>query len=301
DYVRAELSAPERERFERHYLCSTRRHRKVTFARSFLRDDAPVMPAPIMPTAAVPAVAPEKNPSPAPRRGWWAALLASLRAPRPALSYSFAAAALLLLLGGLWLASEVKRLRDEAGQLRAAREERERQTAGLQVELADGRRQGDELSTQLRREQEQLSQSEAEKERLEKELARLRQQNRSAEHSRGAAPSLAAFILSPGFRSGEGPDRLSVARGARHVRLQLNLNPGDEYPSYLVELRTAGGDPVWTSGAARKRAAGGERAVLVQIPARLLDAGEYELTLKGEAAPGRTEVLGYYYFTLLKK
>ena len=288
DYVRADLPAAERAHFERHYLSSPRRHEKMSSARSFQQ----VMSA--MPRA----VATEKVSSPAAPRRWWTMLFP--RDPHPALSYSFAAAALIFLLSGLWLAFEVGRLRQDVEQLRAERETREQQATGLEELIAEGRRQGNELSTRLRREGEQLAQSESQKENLQKELARLKQQSKSPEVSTRAAPALASFVLSPGLRSSEAPSKLSIPRGVQTVRLRLNPNPGDEYPSYRVELQTADGEPVWSQNMLKSRSSG-ERIVIVNLPARRVRDGEYELTLKGVNRSGRAENIGYYYFSVLKR
>jgi hypothetical protein len=92
---------------------------------------------------------------------------------------------------------------------------------------------------------------------------------------------------------------LILPRGIRTVRLQLNLKPDDEYPSYRVKLRKATGEPVRSWGELRASSTAGERAVFLVVPAGLLSTGQYELTLSGVADSGTVEDLGYYYFRLL--
>ena len=43
------------------------------------------------------------------------------------------------------------------------------------------------------------------------------------------------------------------------------------------------------------------RAIILNLPASILKAGEYELALKGVTDKGITEEIGYYYFDVLKK
>ena len=39
----------------------------------------------------------------------------------------------------------------------------------------------------------------------------------------------------------------------------------------------------------------------LNLPAKTLEAGRFELSLKGTNAKGTTEDIGYYYFEVLKK
>lgn len=269
EYVRQTLSAHERERFERHFLVSQRRLEKVAFARSLLQIGAAVPAFAATQVANRPALLP-----------WWKAPLASWRAPHPALSYSLAGAAVLLLVGGLWMTREISQLRREVANVQAEREASERQNDQLQQKATEQRRQTDELAAQ--------------KADLEQKLAQLKQQPNTAD----SQPAFLAFILTPGYRGSEGPKRLIIPRGIRVVRLQLNLNPGDEYQQYQVQLQTASGDHVRSWNRLNAGFANGERAVFVDLPARLLGAGQYELTLKGVVGRDRIEDLGYYYFNL---
>jgi hypothetical protein len=270
-YVRQELSAGERERFERHTLISERRREKVEFARALLQAEKATV---------LDEVHHERIP-------WWTAMLAALRAPRPALSYSLAAVALLLLVGGLWLFSEVRQLRREVAQMEADRQTRELQNNQLREQTVEERRRSEELAAQ--------------KEKLEQELAQLKQENNAPSDDTRLAPSFLSFILSPSSRGSEGPKNLVLPRTAQTARLQLNLNSGDDYPAYHVKLQTSSGKPIRSWNQLRASSAGGGRAVFITVPAELLSSGaHYELTLSGVAAPGRLEDLGYYYFNIQK-
>ena len=170
EYVREELSAGERERFERHFLVSERRREKVEIARALLQ-------------AKKASVASHDFDS---RRSgpWWKAMVESLSVPGRALSYSFGAAALLFLLGGLWLFSEVRQLRKEMAKAEAERDTRDRQNEQLRDRADEQHRLSDELAAQ--------------KEQLEQQLAELSQQPGSPERRLGPAASFLTFILSAG-------------------------------------------------------------------------------------------------------
>jgi hypothetical protein len=273
-YVRGELSAQERERFERHFLISKRRREKVGLARALLQLQSSSA------TSVSPSSAKER-PTAVLR---WKLLLDSLRSPGPALSYAFAAAALVLLMAGFWLRSE---LSDSRGEV-----------ACLQTEGTAQESRREQLQSQTIVQGHQIEELSARKAQLEHELARLRQKANAAEREHRVRPNFLTLILTPGYRSTEGPNHLTVPRGASIVRVQLSFNPGDDYPSYQVQLHTAGGDPVRNWKGLRARLAGSERAVSVDVPAKLLNPGQYELMLEGVATSGEADTLGYYYFNL---
>jgi hypothetical protein len=282
-YVRDELSAPERQRFEHHFLISKRRREKVVFARSLLQAEK----RPAEEVVSAPAVAHIQPPLP-----WWPAILSSLRAPRPVFSYSLAAVALLFLLGGFWLLSEVRQLRSEVAQVAAERETRKLQNEELREQMDEERQR----HTEQRQRNDELA---AQKEKLQREMAKLKQQAEDTNRASRSAQSFFAFNLSPGFRGSEGPKRLILPRGIQTVRLQLNLNPGDQYSHYQVSLQTTSGDSVHRWQGLRSSSTGGERAVFIEVPVKWLSAGvQYEFSLSGVAGSGRIEGLDYYYFSL---
>ena len=169
--------------------------------------------------------------------------------------------------------------------MEAERETRERQNDQLREQgIAQGQR-SDELAAQ--------------REKLEQELALLKQQGKLPDNETRTAPTPLAFILSPSFRGSEGPKNLVLPRGAQAVRLQLNLNSGDAYRAYQVRLQTSSGKLIrsWN----QVKAGSARRAVFITAPADLLSTGvQYELTLSGVAGPNHLDDLGYYYFNIQK-
>ena len=268
-YVRGELSPRDRDRFEHHFLVSDRRREKLELAQALLQ---------------------AKNAAPAARvvdsRGslpWWKAMVAQLRAPSPALSYSFGATALFLLVGGLWLFTEVRDLRNETARLAAERDRQSAQNDQLREQANDRQRQTDELVAQ--------------KDQLARQLEELQSQTGNPERAPRPALSFLSFILSPVSRGSDGPKKLIIPPGTGAVRLQLNLSAGDDYPAYQVNLQKANGEQVRNWKGLRAAPAKGARAVFVDLQASSLSVGDYEVTLSG-VAKGQIEPLGYYYFSL---
>jgi hypothetical protein len=268
-YVRDELSPRERERFQQHFLISDRRREKLEVARALFQEkDARAASRVVDRSAQFP---------------WWRALFASLRLPSTALAYSFGAIAVLFLAGGLWLFSEVRQLRRETARLSSERNMQSAQNDQLLEQANEQRRHSEELA--------------AEKEQLERQLAELRNQPGIAERESRPAPGFLTFILSPVSRGSDTTKKLIIPYGVGSVRLQLNLNPGDDYPAYQVNLQKAGGGQVRTWKSVRGASIKGARVVFVDVQATSLTANEYEVTLSG-VANGKTETLGYYYFNL---
>lgn len=269
-YVRGDLSARERERFEHHFLVSERRHTKVEFARSWLQTENQRF-----------ELASERQAS------RWRTILAAISAPRPAFAYALAGLALMFLLGGLWQFSEIRQLRKQVAAIETERNSRAGQEDQLRRQAEDERQRNDELNAQ--------------KERLEQELARATPQPLPPITHQPSLASALAFVLLPGVRGSEAPRELVVPKSTELVRLQLNLNPGDQYAAYAVQLRTVSGSPVrnWNRLSAASKQ--GQRVVFITLPSRMLNTGQFELTLSGVATPNRKEDLGYYYFNVRKE
>lgn len=284
EYAQGKLSGSERRQFESRFLASAERRRKVEFARALasvtsefaaIEKDTPL---------AIP-------PEPA---GWQIALRTFLRGLSPAAKFSMAAVGLLILIGGSWLIAHSFRLRAELADLRREQETRARQEETLQQQIADERARSEVLSARLQREQVEREQSQE----LIRELERKQQ-----ESVRQTSESIiASIVLMPGIsRSGNARPKLVVAKTTRQVRLQIGIEPEDEYRRFRVELRARGGQPVWAEDNLSARHGRAGQSVVLNLPASTLSAGEYELALKGVTGDGRTEDVGYYYFNVLKK
>jgi hypothetical protein len=281
EYVRGELSGVERRQFEKLFLASSDRRRKVEFARALV---SVVSESPLSESFARPMI--QHAPV-----SWWDSLLAWLRGPRMALKFSLAAAAMIVVLGVSWLIAETVRLRTQLAQLQAQQqsqqrnEEKQLQEEALRQQLAEQQKRNEELARQLQSERQHLA-------RLQKEL----------DKSSPTRPIIASLMLLPGVPRGSTDlPKLVVPQGARHARLQIGLEKGDVHKRFHVELRTAGGEAVWSQNNLAARAARAGRAVVLHLPVSVLNTGEYELALRGADDKGGVEDVGYYYFTVLKR
>lgn len=293
EYVRGGLSAEERKQFENRFLASRERQQKVEFARAL----AHVAGASVATEEAGAHVA-----LPQLRVPWWKSLFAPAGNRRPAFGFAMAAASLLIVMGLSWLIIQTSRQRAELARLRAEQQSQQERQAELERQAAQERERNEELATQLKREQQGREQSEAEVRRLQQELDRPAPP-RKEEAPAPSYATIASLILLPGVSRGAQGERqqLVLPRGARLARLQIGLEPTDEYKSFRVELSTRAGRVVLNRDNMRPRQTRAGRALILELPANALDAGEYELSLKGINDAGRVEDVGYYYFSVLKK
>ena len=195
---------------------------------------------------------------------------------------------LLLALGGLWLVNEARRAR--ARQERLEAEQRRGPEPGPQTAREESPREG---PNEGQRAPEAV-----------RPLPSPARPERTPGPGRPTAggPAVASFVFGPGTaRSDEERREVFVSEGTRTVRLRLDLERGDEYPSYSAELSTAAGRSVWRRAALRGRRRTSGPSVLIDIPAKTLVPGQYELKLTGSRKEGPPEEIGYYYFRLLKR
>jgi hypothetical protein len=282
EYVRGGLSKAERRRFEETFFVSAERREKVEFARAL---------ATVAPEFTVEEREIRPGTVKAPGSGQHALRIFLRGLGRPA-RYALVAAALLIVLGSSWLIVESFRLRGQLAQLRVEQELRERQQQDLQRQTADEEARRQILSAQLERERQQREQSD----QLAAEL------QRQLEASRSPSQSVVSLALWPGLaRAGRSRPKLVLPESARLVKLQVGIEPEDEYQSFRVELRGPSGQPVWAQGDLHGRQVRTGRSVVLNLPANLLGAGQYELSLKGTAAAGTIDDIGYYYFDVVKK
>jgi hypothetical protein len=289
DYARGEMPAPERRNFERRALASPQGREQVARARKLQQQIDQI-------AAEVRAANEERATAPSiagPRESLWEKLRARLFAPAPVLGYWMAAVGLLLSLGGLWLMREEGRSR-QITQLTAERDLALQSEKNLQERLAAER---GELTSQIENEQRRLAAERSINEQLRKETRRL------SERPSGHPPPEGDFVelaLASGIERNPGePRRLSIPMGVRMVKLQLELDPSVSHRAYRVELSTAGGAQIWVQGGLTARQSEWGRFVTLTIPTRALQAGEYELILRGSTSERKGEVAGYYYFIAL--
>jgi hypothetical protein len=277
EYVRGELSAADRQRFETRFLASAARRKRVEFAKA-LR--TVVSEVPTQEKAVV---------QDARRWPWRESLYAFFGGLNPAARLAFVAAAILVIVGAAWLFTETLRLRRQVNQLQAEKQSGQ----DLHQALEGERQRNEELNARLNQEKQQREQTDES----------LRQLTETTEAEKPVpAPVIASLTLLPGLSRGGGQKpNLDLANDVRLVRLQIGIDPEEQYQSFAIELRTLAGREVWNRDNLAARTRRGTRAVGLTLPATILKSGEYELRLRGLKEGGGAEDVGFYYFNVKKR
>jgi hypothetical protein len=210
------------------------------------------------------------------------------------LQYGMGAAALLLLLGGLWMWRETSLSRSRIAQLNAERDSLRQREKDLQERIAAQQGEGQQLTSQLENEKSRLATERIRNAQMQQKIRELLVKSSPSHLPRGDFVELA---LASGILRNQGdPRRLSIPTGVSFVKLQLELDPSVNHRSYRVELNTAGGAQVLVRGGLTAQRADWGRFITLIIPTKALQAGEYELILRGLTDERKSEVAGYYYF-----
>ena len=278
EYVRNELSAAERRRFEQKFLASAERRKRVEFARA--------LAGVIAEEAAPKKIVVHESRS----WTWRDAIYAFINGLTPTARIAFVSAVPLLLIGAGFLTLETLRLRREVTELRAQSQSQQNlQQQALELE----RHRNEELNAQLNQEKQQREQTDES----------LRELSETGDAVNPAPrPVIASLTLLPGLsRGGDNQPSLVLPEDARLVRLQIGIDPEEQYTNFAVELRTLAGGRVWTRENLKTRNRRGARAVGLTLPATAFKSGEYELRLRGVTENGAAEDVGFYYFNVRKR
>lgn len=271
-YVRNQLSAEERLRFEQSYLIHPRRRERVKFAEALATR---LNQSEVSDEAELPVWTMSR----------WQRLLAALGGQRRALEFSIALASLIIVIGGIWFFIESRRLRHELAQTRATQ--------------ADQERREQELAQQVASERERAQQLAAELERLERTQPQQQPpQTTPTPTVRAAPPSFVTLLLTAGGVRGSdtvGTQTLIIPQGTTQARLQLNLKEND-YPGYRVSLQTVGGREIFSRQNLKPRTMKTGASFILTVPAQQLANGEYILTLRGVSPEGEVDDLSKSIF-----
>lgn len=274
EYVRDEMPENLRQRFEERFLASAERRKRVEFAKALTQ------------------VASEyafKEKGAVTPISWRDSLDAFFRSLNPVAKFAMAAVALLVLVGGAWLVTETLSLRSRLTTLQA--ENQSRQALEQQVDLQ--RRRNEELTARLNQEKQQREQS-------EESLRKLSES--SNENTPAPRSVIASLTLLPGISRGGGDKpSLVLAPETNLVRLQIGIDPEEQYKTYAVDIRSVAGRQVWTRENLTARDRRGARSIGLTLPTTALKPGEYELKLTGVTEGGATEDVGFYYFEVRKR
>jgi hypothetical protein len=201
----------------------------------------------------------------------WLSLISLFRGWNPALQFAGILALLISVAGASWLLVENRAIRSRV--------------AALETERRDLETREEQLRRQLGEEQDRASKLAAEPQKP----------------TPVTAPVVASLVLLPGLSRAEtGRAQLTLNPSAQLAHIEIVLEPRDDYPRYSSEIRTRSGEEILIRGNLRRHRTAAGDVVSFDVPTGALDAGEYELTLKGVAGDGRAQDLGYYYFRAQK-
>ena len=198
-------------------------------------------------------------------------LLGMLRGWNPALQFGLGLAALVAVAGASWFMVENRSIRS--------------QMAALETQQRDLETREEQLRRQLSEEQNRAG-------TLAEELQK---------RPTPGAPAFASLVLLPGLSRAEtNRAQLALKPSEQLARIEILLEPRDDFPRFTAELRTGRGDEVLArSNLSRRRTAAGY-VVAFDVPTSALETADYELTLKGVTSDGRAQDLGFYYFRVNK-
>lgn len=97
---------------------------------------------------------------------------------------------------------------------------------------------------------------------------------------RAETPFTVALALGASRASGA-TTNVSVPAGTTVVIMNVQLDPGDRFDTYAMELRGAGDRVVWSAADLKAISGHGDLAVMGRIPTASVPAGSYELAVRG--------------------
>ena len=270
DYLRNELSAADRDYFERTLLRSPRIAERVKIAGALASVASPVLAQP----------APEPSISPLARFANW------FTPTSIGGKFAYATFGLILVVGGAGVTLKYLRLREASQKLQEDRAALARKVQDLTTQNnQDRNRLNSELETQR-----------AENARLADELER--QLDRPA-------PSIATFaltLLSGGNRAIGGGDSFRLQETPARFQFNLLLE-GDNYESYRAVVTTVSGKQIGTFSNLKSKTTGKNKPKILtfRLSSTRFTPDDYVVEVTGIKASGQEESLPNYNFRVLPK
>lgn len=112
------------------------------------------------------------------------------------------------------------------------------------------------------------------------------------------SPTFATLIFPAGLTRDGGANQkfsLILPKNVSQARLVFNIEKGDERPSYRIDIQTKSGSVVTQSKVTRRNL-----QLNLSISSAKLSAGKYTAIVRGISADGASETLGYYDFEIVK-
>ncbi len=250
EYLDGDLSSKDCRAFEDIFLRAPERQNKLRFARA-------------LHTYAANAARSAASEPQAQAVPWWQPVLALLTPPRNVLAFSLATAVVAILVGGPWAYLRIAGLEQRIAALQVSRQEEAVRSLSL---YQSQQVRTEQITTQLRRAQEELSAAQSGGARLS--------------GPRVALSNTLSVLLIPGMtRSGGSGQRLEIPKNAAIVRVTLDL-PENRFEAYTAVVLGDGQEIL-----ARKNLKASEKpdriTLRFDLPASDLSSGDYEIRLFG--------------------
>lgn len=94
-------------------------------------------------------------------------------------------------------------------------------------------------------------------------------------------PPFAVALTLGTSRAAAAATAVTIPAGTATVQMNVQIDPGDRFDRYAMELRGAGDRTVWSAGDLTAAAADGHLTLSARIPAAVVPAGSYELAIRG--------------------
>lgn len=296
DYQQNRLNHQERAAFEQKFLKSAEDKEKAVFAKAFLRATA--------------EIAEEKNAAISDSASRRQSIAAFFDFSNRALQFGFASVLVLLLLGAIGLFIQNARRQDEMANLQTNRSQ--------EPPVASNRQQQNNSERQPENEKPQIAQNEKPLQENEAPLPNKPEIARNNQPAKKDSPqvskkptqtppaqrSVIATILSPGLftrSDGQGFQRVTLSPSVKNVQIRLLLKTEETYKNFRAVLKKVDDETqIWTSADLKFQGSGKNKNLLINIPAKILDRTDYEISLLGVTENGETEEITSYYFSVVK-
>jgi hypothetical protein len=287
-YANGELEGRDLAKFESCYLASPRRRERFHIAEALKEVSDKHLPE----RAASKAAVVEREP----RRSFFGGLFS------PALQWGFASLILVLAATTFWLWINNRQLRQQAELVASDDNIARQRIANLEQQIGSLRSEGNQANLDVAsavaerdRLQQELDQTHAQSEQNQKESA-----NKQTSTS-GAAPTVtASFVLTPSLRGSNQLQRLSIPENTTRVALRLDLEPND-FSGYTAEIKEPGtGRTIWHSGTIKANKHGDVSSIGISLPAKLLSAKVYTISLTGISPDDSKEPFSDYTFQVVR-
>jgi hypothetical protein len=303
DYVYDELPLNDRQLFETNVLSRPGRDEDLRIAKALKKYTLAAAGPAVVPLAAVPLKA---RP---PAGSGKISFLKPLLQRRPVLSFSLAAAALIIISVFIWFAVMSMRGSDRPSPI-LAQDPTPRPTGPVERQQHQEEPNNTQANGNSSGEREQhverqvtVPDADAEKKQKSEQVARQAAGSRNSTASVKKPPArTVAFVLLPGsiVRGGDNPNEIALASNVGTVILKMPLLQKDSYPHYSATLQTGGRTLLrWTG--LKSKVAESFKMVPVRVPARVLSRQSYQIKLSGISDDGQIHDLRTYSFQVVGK